>query len=96
MDSLVLNVENRRFRAERMQAEELLGRPLDPENNPDDVRTVEALLLDRSHRVEGDRIVGSPTDGYEALRGDWARRGQEQPFWIRPTAQFVTGTAGSR
>lgn len=34
VDALVLNADNRRFRAERLWAEEQLGRSLDPENYP--------------------------------------------------------------
>lgn len=84
VDGLVLNVDNRRFRAERMWAEAQLGRSLDPDNNPDDERSIESLLLDTSHRIEGTRVTGSPSDDYEALRNDWERRRQESPLWIRP------------
>ena len=34
VEPLVLNVDNRRFRVERLWAEEQLGRSLDPENHP--------------------------------------------------------------
>ena len=40
VDALVLNADNRRFRAERLWAEEQLDRSLDPENHPDDERTM--------------------------------------------------------
>ena len=91
-DDLVLNVENRRFRAERMWAEHELGRPLDPENNPTDERSIESLLLDRQLRIEdGDRIVGTESPAYEALRNDWRRRGQERPIWIRPDGTVRNG-----
>ncbi len=88
---LVLNVDNRRFRAEKLWAEEQLGRSLDPENNPDDERSIESLLLDRSHRLEGDRIVGTPSDDYEALKNDWLRRRQVSPFWVRPDGEVRNG-----
>lgn len=90
-DVLVLNVENRRFRAERMLAEEQLGRALDPENQPDDERSIESLLLDTTHRVVGNRVVGKPSDDYEALRNDWSHRGQESPLWIRPDGTVRNG-----
>jgi hypothetical protein len=88
---LVLNVDNRRFRAERLWAEEQLSRPLDPDNYPDDERSIESLLLDRSHRLQGDQIVGTPSDDYEALKNDWLRRRQVSPFWIRPDGDVRNG-----
>lgn len=91
VDALVLNTDNRRFRAERLWAEEQLGRSLDPENYPDDERTIESLLLDTSYRSENSRIVGNPSDDYEALKNDWMRRGQESPFWIRPDGTVRNG-----
>lgn len=93
VEALVLNADNRRFRAERLWAEEQLGRALDPENFPDDERTIESLLLDTSHRVEREapNIVGNPSDDYESLKNDWLRRGQESPFWIRPDGTVRNG-----
>jgi hypothetical protein len=91
VDALVLNADNRRFRAERMWAEHQLGRSLDPENNPDDERSIESLLLDTSHRVEVERITGSPSSDYESLRNDWERRRQERPIWIRPDGTVRNG-----
>ncbi len=91
VDALVLNVDNRRFRAERMWAEEQLGHDLDPENNPDDERSVESLLLDSSHRVDGARIVGNPTDDFDALKNDWLVRKQETAIWIRPDGTVRNG-----
>jgi hypothetical protein len=91
VDALVLNVDNRRFAAERLWAQEQLGRSLDPENYPDDERCIESLLLDKSHRVEDGQIVGSPSKDYEALKNDWDRRGQETPFWIRPNGTVRNG-----
>lgn len=91
VEALLLNVDNRRFRAERMWAEEKLGRSLDPENVPDDVRNVESLLLDSAHRVDDQRIVGTPSDDTDALQRDWQRRKQESPFWIRPDGTVRNG-----
>lgn len=91
VDALVLNVDNRRFAAERLWAQEQLGRSLDPENYPDDERCIESLLLDKSHRVDAGLIVGSPSKDYESLRNDWDRRGQETPFWIRPDGTVRNG-----
>ncbi|MGW2049481.1 hypothetical protein ACWCPF_30500 [Streptomyces sp. NPDC001858] len=91
VEALLLNVDNRRFRAERMWAEAHLGRPLDPENNPADEFSIESLLLDTSHRVEGDQIVGKPTGNSEALKKDWQRRRQGSPLWIRPDGTVRNG-----
>lgn len=91
VEALVLNVDNRRFRAEKGWAEEKLSRPLDPENQPDDERAVESLLLDKAHRIEGGRIIGDPSEDYESLKNDWLRRGQESPFWIRPDGTVRNG-----
>jgi len=91
VDALLLNVDNRRFAAERLWAQEQLGRSLDPENFPDDERSVEALLLDKSHRVANGLIVGTPSKDYESLKTDWDRRGQETPFWIRPDGTVRNG-----
>lgn len=91
VDALVLNADNRRFRAERMWAEEQLGRELDPENNPDDERSIESLLLDSSHRLDGAQIVGSATDDSDALKKDWLLRGQETAIWIRPDGTVRNG-----
>lgn len=91
VDALVLNVDNRRFAAERLWAQEQLGRSLDPENFPDDELFIESLLLDKSHRIENGQIVGTPSKDYESLRNDWDRRGQETPFWIRPDGTVRNG-----
>ena len=91
VDALVLNADNRRFRAERMWAEAQLGRALDPENRPEDERSVESLLLDTSHRLEGDQISGSPSNDYLALSNDWERRRQESPLWIRSDGTVRNG-----
>lgn len=91
VDALVLNVDNRRFAAERLWAQEQLSRSLDPENYPDDELCIESLLLDKSHRIENDQIVGTPSKDYESLKNDWDRRGQETPFWIRPDGTVRNG-----
>ncbi|MDK1346388.1 hypothetical protein QNO09_24410 [Streptomyces sp. 378] len=91
VDALLLNADNRRFRAEKMWAQEHLGRELDPENNPVDELSIASLLLDVSHRVEGDRVVGKPSGNYEALKNDWVLRKQESPLWIRPDGTVRNG-----
>ncbi|MYX18610.1 MULTISPECIES: hypothetical protein [unclassified Streptomyces] len=91
VDALLLNVDNRRFRAEKMWAEEHLGRQLDPENYPIDELSIGSLLLDVSHRVEGDKVVGKPGGNYEALKNDWLLRKQESPLWIRPDGTVRNG-----
>lgn len=91
VDGLLINADNRRFRAERMWAEAQLGRSLDPENLPQDERTIESLLLDTSHRLEGDHLTGTPSNDSLALRTDWERRRQESPFWIRPDGTVRNG-----
>lgn len=91
VEALVLNVDNRRFRAERLWVDEELGRPLDPENTAADALSVESLLLDKSHRPDGDRIVGSESSATAALENDWLRRGQDTPFWIRPDGTVRNG-----
>lgn len=91
VEALELNVDNRRFAAERSWVEENLGRALDPENNPDDELLVEAILLDTAHQFDGDRLVGKPSKDYEALKKDWQRRHQESPLWIRPDGTVRNG-----
>lgn len=91
VEALALNVDNRRFAAERTWAEEKLGRPLDPENQPDDERIVEGILLDTDLDFDGDRLVGKPSKDYDALKKDWQRRHQESPLWIRPDGTVRNG-----
>lgn len=91
VDGLILNVDNRRFRAERIWAEHQLGHPLDPENTPTDERSIETLLLASTYRLEGDQIVGKISDASEALQQDWERRKQESPLWIRPNGVVRNG-----
>jgi hypothetical protein len=70
VDALLLNVDNRRFKAERTLMEEKLGHPLDPENSEDDERSVIAILLDTGLEPDGNIITGKPTKEFEALRED--------------------------
>ena len=82
ISALVLNIDNRRFSAERQLFEQRLGHDLDPENSEDDALSVEAILLDRDLDIDGECVVGKPNKDYLALRQDWQRRKQETPFWI--------------
>ena len=91
VSALVLNIDNRRFAAERQLFEQQLGHSLDPENSEEDALSVEAILLDRDLLVDGDRVVGKPGKDYEALRQDWQRRRQESPFWIRDDGTVRNG-----
>lgn len=91
VDALVLNIDNRRFAAERRLFEGQLGRDLDPENSDIDALSVEAILLDRKLELDGDRVIGMPGKDYLALRQDWQRRQQESPFWIRPDGTVRNG-----
>ena len=91
VSALVLNIDNRRFAAERQLFEQQLGHSLDPENSEEDALSVEAILLDRDLQVDGDRVVGKPGKDYEALRQDWQRRKQESPFWIRDDGTVRNG-----
>lgn len=91
VEALVLNIDNRRFSAERQLFERQLGHSLDPENSETDAFSVEAILLDRDLQVDGDRVVGKSGKDYIALRKDWQRRQQESPFWIRPDGTVRNG-----
>ena len=87
LNLLVLNVENRRFSAERKYFEAKLGGlTLDPENRELDALSLESILLDSaaSRRVENGQVVGKASKDTVALEADWLSRGQERPFWIRP------------
>lgn len=91
VDALVLNIDNRRFAAERKLMEGKLGHSLDPENNPNDELSVISILLDTGLHVDGDVVKGTPTKDYSALLKDWQKRGQESPFWIRPDGTVRNG-----
>lgn len=91
VDALLLNIDNRRFSAERRLLEDKLGHSLDPENNPNDEQSVISILLDTGHTVDGDTVKGKPSRDYIALRKDWQIRGQEAPFWIRPDGTVRNG-----
>jgi hypothetical protein len=85
---LVLNPENRRFRAE---AQEVVGELRHPLKAEVDEPSIIALLLDKDPRVEGDRVVGSASKDTRALIEDWNRRRQEQPLWVRPDGMVSNG-----
>ena len=91
VDALLLNVDNRRFAAERKLMEEKLGHSLDVESRPDDERSVNAILLDVQIDVVGDEVIGKPSKDARALRDDWLKRKQETPFWIRPDGTVRNG-----
>lgn len=91
VEGLALNVDNRRFAAERSLIEESIGHALDPENNPDDEVLVEVILLDTALEADGDQFVGKPSKDYEALKKDWLRRHQESPLWTRPDGTVRNG-----
>jgi len=94
VDALLLNPDNRRFTADKELIEEKLGRPLDPENRPDDEQAIGAILLDSTAtiRIEGDRVLrGSATKDTDGLLTDWRKRGQDQPLWIRPDGLVRNG-----
>jgi hypothetical protein len=91
VEALALNVDNRRFAAERNLVEHDLGRPLDPENSPEDEQILETILLDTQYELDGDRLVGKPSKDYDALKKDWLRRRQETPLWIRPDGTVHNG-----
>ncbi len=91
---LVLNVENRRFAAERKYFEAKLGGlTLDPENRELDALSLESILLDSvgSRRVENGQVVGRASKDTTALEADWQKRGQERPFWVRPDGVVRNG-----
>lgn len=92
VELLILNVDNRRFAAERKLYEEQIGRSLDPENSPADEHSLVVLLTERGVEVDGDRLVGKGLhEDFVALRDDWLRRRQETPFWIRPDGLVRNG-----
>ena len=91
VSALVLNIDNRRFAAERQHFEEQLGHWLDPEGNEVDALSVEAILLDQNLQVSEDRVTGKPGKDYEALLKDWQRRKQESPFWIHADGTVRNG-----
>lgn len=91
VDALLLNVDNRRFAAERTLMESKLGHPLDPENSEDDERSVISILLDVGLDVDGDVVKGNPSKDYEGLKADWQKRNQATPFWIRPDGSVPNG-----
>jgi hypothetical protein len=91
VDALLLNIDNRRFAAERVKFEEELGRSLDPENIPGDVLSVASILLDSGPHLENGIVIGTPSKDYLSLKSDWLARKQEAPFWIRPDGTVRNG-----
>jgi hypothetical protein len=93
LERLVLNVDNKRFLAERELVERKLGRALDPTNVPKDERSIIAILLDSSLDVdlEEEIAVGTPSKDFNALSEDWTARGQIDPLWIRPDGTVRNG-----
>jgi hypothetical protein len=91
VDVLLLNVDNRRFAAERKLMEEKLGRSLDVETRPDDERSIISILLDVQRDVVSDQVVGKPSKDAQSLHDDWLKRKQESPFWIRPDGTVRNG-----
>lgn len=91
VEALLLNVDNRRFAAERKLMEDQLGRALDPENSPEDELSIISILLDSDIKVDGNHVVGNDSKDYTALKKDWEARGQESPFWIRPDGAVRNG-----
>jgi hypothetical protein len=93
IERLLLNVENKRFGAEREMVEHRLGRPLDPSNNPIDEESIIAILCDSSLDVdlENGVAVGTSSKDFLALKEDWEARGQAEPLWIRPDGTVRNG-----
>ena len=91
VDALLLNVDNWRFAAERTLMESKLGHSLDPENSEDDEISVISILLDQGYDVDGNIVKGNPSKDYDLLKGDWLRRRQASPFWIRPDGTVRNG-----
>ena len=91
VDALLLNVDNRRFAAERSLMESQLAHPLDPENSEDDEISVISILLDTGHDVDGNIVKGTPSRDYEGLKTDWQRRKQASPLWVRPDGTVRNG-----
>ena len=91
VDALLLNVDNRRFAAERTLMESKLGHSLDPENSEDDEISVISILLDAGCDVDGNLVKGTPSRDYEGLKIDWLRRKQASPFWVRPDGTVRNG-----
>jgi hypothetical protein len=90
VEALQLNVDNRRFVAERRLVEEQIGRPLDPESNPADERIVISILLDQVPLIDPSDTE-RPTADTKALETDWRNRRQETPFWVRPDGTVRNG-----
>jgi hypothetical protein len=88
VEKLALNLENRRFRADRKAVESGLKRELDL---PADEEVIIALLLNRDCRVQDGHVVSSASKDTSALVEDWKDRGQERPLWIEPNGLVRNG-----
>jgi hypothetical protein len=88
---LLLNADNRRFRAESQRVAAELGRRLDPTNNSNDQQSVISLLLDREPELRDGKVIGKPSKEATALLYDWEKRTQEHPLWIRPDGLVHNG-----
>jgi hypothetical protein len=93
VSALLLNVDNKRFAAERTLVEEKIGRPLDPENVEADEESIISILCDNSLEVDlvANKAYGKPSKDFEALRDDWLARKQAEPLWIRPDGTVHNG-----
>jgi hypothetical protein len=91
VELLQLNADNRRFRAEKLQFEEDLERPLDPAASEDDELSIISILLDENHQIVDDQVQGKMGKDALALIDDWSRRGQEKSLWIRPNGWVTNG-----
>jgi hypothetical protein len=91
VELLVLNADNRRFKAEKLQWEQELGRTLDPLASEDDEESIISILLDVNQHIDQDRITGKQSKDTAALISDWKIRGQETPLWIRPDGWVING-----
>lgn len=93
VSSLALNIDNKRFSAERNLVEDKLQRSLDPENNDADEESVVSILCD--HAIDVDLVTGkaygTPSKDFTALRDDWLERRQAEPLWIRPNGTVHNG-----
>lgn len=93
VSALILNVDNKRFAAERALVEDRIGRPLDPEAIENDEKSIIAILCDQSLEVDlvTNVAYGKPSKDFEALRDDWLARKQAEPLWIRPDGTVHNG-----
>jgi hypothetical protein len=91
VEALLLNVDNRRFTAERKLVEDSIGHTLDPEANPADEQVVISILLDEDPQKLLDGGTPKATADTLSLEADWRARSQETPFWVRPDGTVRNG-----